>query len=1233
MAEEKQVNAMFRRHEQLKRWEDSETNREPGSPKLKPRKVQFQDGCIFLAACSSGDREEVTRLLDRGADINTANVDGLTALHQACIDDNLEMVEFLVEKVADVDVCDNEGWTPLHATASCGFTEIARYLIKMGANIAAVNNDGDLPIDICEDEEMENLLQAELDKQGIDADEARKEEENRMLADANQWLNSRIIKEKKHAKTGATALHVAAAKGYITVVKVLLQAGVDINAEDNDGWTPLHAAAHWAQCEACQMLVEQLCDMEKKNTAGQTALDVADEDMKKFLEDLKKKQVLMRSRAEEMNEDIIQTKGPPNKRRSSVTRMSGDQKQNVLHKTSEQERVALETNKFIKRGSDKVDSSGSEEEGSTETERQNEINKQTSQTDKPQERDHTPTRTEVDKMPIIDEVSETEKIQEKENVPEKNISPDRENIPEIVETEKCSETENTSQSENTPETEITLETEITPETENTPETDNSLETENTPEKDNTLETENTPETDNTLETENTLETDKTLETENTLETDNTLETENTSQSEMETITESEIILPATDETVSVSNGESVENSIEEETPNSVKDSNKSLKDSSNSTIKDTSIVPPPKELISRSISAPSSLPTDEEGLKISTNHKSRDNDYSAWRAGLRKTGSTSMVHERMSKENEDDRSLPRSASSPRLAFDPRIEDDRNGTRRSSQGTTGVSSPDKGDAKVTDRHSHTGGSMDQSRSPYRSLSSYNSSGLTYHSQYEPYYRRMNDRTSRKDGQDYQDRIISRTPSILSTVTTTTGPLSTTTVSTTSVSSATTTVTSPTTPTSTNSVFRRSYEPPKRDEETETQRKARAKRARETRRSTQGVSLEDIEKAEETLRNSSTDKDREKLRLSQKDVTDSASTESRDVPRDSGRDSNRTSSSLPSKDTSSEDTSYRRRNLEERHEDDTRSSFRRSRDQPRDLSSSSSQYSSDNSTSAYIPRSQRNALSTSDTNTTTSLTGSSGLARTSSYRSRLRNGEVSSREEEQKTAREEPKKDESKKDHEEKKESSALQKRRARRERRSTGIVTYTPDDDEDEKGKENKPEEEKKDEYGVHGLLDSSRYLQSTLGSRYGSSRYSSSTDMTPTDRYRDRPSSYSEYSRSTPSSLDSDYKKLYEDEKSENERLRRELEQTKRELRDAKTELDKMMRKHTDAARTAETNDKRVTPLSESTLDCDQEKRALERKVSELEEELKKMDSLKNDNLRLREENGALIRVISKLSK
>lgn len=46
--------------------------------------------------------------------------------------------------------------------------------------------------------------------------------------------------------------------------------------------------------------------------------------------------------------------------------------------------------------------------------------------------------------------------------------------------------------------------------------------------------------------------------------------------------------------------------------------------------------------------------------------------------------------------------------------------------------------------------------------------------------------------------------------------------------------------------------RSFVPPARDEESETQRKAHAKRVRETRRSTQGVTLEEIKSAEELVK---------------------------------------------------------------------------------------------------------------------------------------------------------------------------------------------------------------------------------------------------------------------------------------------------------------------------------------------------------------------------------------------
>lgn len=79
------ADAKQKRNEQLKRWLGSETDQEPPVLKKKKTKVKFDDGAVFLAACSSGDTEEVLRMLDRGADINYANVDGLTALHQVCV--------------------------------------------------------------------------------------------------------------------------------------------------------------------------------------------------------------------------------------------------------------------------------------------------------------------------------------------------------------------------------------------------------------------------------------------------------------------------------------------------------------------------------------------------------------------------------------------------------------------------------------------------------------------------------------------------------------------------------------------------------------------------------------------------------------------------------------------------------------------------------------------------------------------------------------------------------------------------------------------------------------------------------------------------------------------------------------------------------------------------------------------------------------------------------------------
>lgn len=47
--------------------------------------------------------------------------------------------------------------------------------------------------------------------------------------------------------------------------RLLLQAGYNPNVQDKDGWSPLHAAAHWGVEEACRLLAEHFCDMEALN--------------------------------------------------------------------------------------------------------------------------------------------------------------------------------------------------------------------------------------------------------------------------------------------------------------------------------------------------------------------------------------------------------------------------------------------------------------------------------------------------------------------------------------------------------------------------------------------------------------------------------------------------------------------------------------------------------------------------------------------------------------------------------------------------------------------------------------------------------------------------------------------------------------------------------------------------------------------------------------------------------
>ncbi|KAH3746481.1 hypothetical protein DPMN_180889, partial [Dreissena polymorpha] len=1030
MADDKTfTNAIIKRQEQLTRWEDSDTNKCPPHTLKKDKKVQFQDGCIFLAACSSGDRDEVQVLLDRGADINTANIDGLTALHQACIDDNLDMVEFLVEHGADVDVCDNEGWTPLHATASCGFSEIARYLLRKNCNVAAVNNDGDLPYDICEDDEMEKLLKQTMDEQGVDADAARRDEEDRMMTDANAWLAAKnrgeMLVEDKHQKTGATALHVAAAKGYVKVISVLLTAGADINNKDVDGWTPLHAAAHWGMQDSCKILAENMCDMEAKNQAGQTAFDVADSELVKLLEELKLKQADLKDQQKDLH---IVTIVPTGRRRSSVTRMSGGQKHNVMMKNVDQEKATLDVP--APGGEDKGKSSSSscsedENTSDSETEKKNELNKKTVEPNPPSERDKQPFMTTVE----IKEKHTTE-------------------MPKIEETVESTEKEYIKNADENEEVKKGLKK------------DSEMIGDGLIIKDK-LYNNGKPEklANNNIRGKSDKDGDDLKQKSNIIKEENT----------------------------------NSEGDVFEEKPEKDTDANKDLineKQNGEKVRNETPLIEEvgtkrDKDVLKRTISAP---PAVMEVPKISINSKSYvkndvkgESDTPSWRLGLRKTGSTSMVpHETtVAKVATDDKNLARSASSPRLAEEEdnknNEKNDKPSSRRPFLSSSSFSGSDNNNSSLTDRF---GGQVGLTN-PHRFVSA----GPTV-SPYVPYSRRQqqleNERKERteKENADKENRTNIRNSSsdniatILST-------------------SSTTTIT---TPTSSFTHHRKSYEPPKRDEETEMLRKVRAKRARETRRSTQGVTLEDVQQANAVL--SKTDPSivttatttttsailatttiatTETPVATTSLTTDTTTTKSQDTSASSSRTSVLGNLNVNNdKDISSRvpvDVNIRRSQSTRETDTASMASWRKQREDPakkdddisatrsssfRRIREGGSGYNLENS--AYVPRNrteraaERNALSMVDVGGPSGTGGN--ITRSASLRQeRLRKQEEETALEQQRKEKEKEKGivsddldgDRSSQDKDDKRhESTAIRRRKINRERRSTGIATYTPE---------------------------------------------------------------------------------------------------------------------------------------------------------------------------------------------
>ena len=151
---------------------------------------------VLFNACCWGDSVKVQEYIDKGFNVNAQDQHERALLHCAASNGHIEIVRMLVGAGADLEVKDRSDTTPLHYAVQFGFLDIVQYLLQQGASVQSQSMKGGIP--------LHNAVES-LERNDI--------------------------------------------------VKVLIDAGSDINALDYDGNTPLDYALYHKNREAMEMLL------------------------------------------------------------------------------------------------------------------------------------------------------------------------------------------------------------------------------------------------------------------------------------------------------------------------------------------------------------------------------------------------------------------------------------------------------------------------------------------------------------------------------------------------------------------------------------------------------------------------------------------------------------------------------------------------------------------------------------------------------------------------------------------------------------------------------------------------------------------------------------------------------------------------------------------------------------------------------------------------------------------
>lgn len=205
------------------------------------------DGLSPLHSASRVGHNDVVKLLLTKCAKIEARVERMTPLHFAVLGGHLKTAQLLLDYNAEVEPQDSGGFTVIQGAVEFGHTELVKMLITRGANITTATNL-ELFQTACRKGFVE-IVQILFDL-GVDVNVSVSE---------NHW----------------TPLIWASRYGHVETVKFLIEKGANLEARGKDMVTPLYCAVTNGHIKAAQLLLDHNPDVDTRNIYDWTPLHSA----------------------------------------------------------------------------------------------------------------------------------------------------------------------------------------------------------------------------------------------------------------------------------------------------------------------------------------------------------------------------------------------------------------------------------------------------------------------------------------------------------------------------------------------------------------------------------------------------------------------------------------------------------------------------------------------------------------------------------------------------------------------------------------------------------------------------------------------------------------------------------------------------------------------------------------------------------------------------------------------